>query len=195
MYFSNLLALWSFQWVLPPKMYFSTAAVSWTKASICSCRLRHQLQIDFITHSNPQLGIANATLMRTRNPKQVYIVFCPVALLGAAEMIPTPATFLQDFFLLHFCFAAVFWLCWPNAGCRQSAECSHKERETWGGRTLDLAAARPYIFQVSNTHWPVTTRQRPMTSLRFFVTICLCTTSDKSDPRYKWRYDGAILVR
>jgi len=75
-YFSNLVALWSFQWVLPPKMYFSTAAVSWTKASICSCRLRHQLQIDFITHSNPQLGIANATLMRTRNPKQVYIVFC-----------------------------------------------------------------------------------------------------------------------
>ena len=76
MYFSNLLALWSFQWVLPAKMYFSAAVVSWTKASICSCRLRHQLQIDFITHSNPQLGIANANLMRTRNPKQVYIVFC-----------------------------------------------------------------------------------------------------------------------
>ena len=75
-YFSNLLALWSFQWVLPAKMYFSAAVVSWTKASICSCRLRHQLQIDFITHSNPQLGIANATLMRTRKPKQVYIVFC-----------------------------------------------------------------------------------------------------------------------
>jgi len=61
-YFLNTsLALWSFQW-LAPKMYFS-GAVCWTKASICSgCRLRHQLEIDFITHSNSQLGIANATL-------------------------------------------------------------------------------------------------------------------------------------
>jgi len=31
----RMLALRSFQWVAPPKMYFS-AAVSWTKASICS---------------------------------------------------------------------------------------------------------------------------------------------------------------
>lgn len=108
---------WSFQWLAPfscltnanPKMYFSnntcsqiismggssknvflSRAVSWTKASICcGSRLRHQLQIDFITHSNPQLGIANATqLMRRRNPKQVYIdiVFCP-PVRGAAEML------------------------------------------------------------------------------------------------------------
>lgn len=85
-------------------MYFS-AAVYWTKASICSgCRLRHQLEIDFITHSNPQLGIANATLMRARNPKQVYILFCP-AVRGAAEMILTPTTFRRDFFLLHFSFS------------------------------------------------------------------------------------------
>ena len=119
-------------------MYFSTAAVSWTKASICSCRLRHQLQIDFITHSNPQLGIANATLMRTRNPKQVYIVFCR-AVRGAAEMIPTPTTFRRDFSCSIFAsqqFSDFVDQMLPVG--RLPAECSHKETETGGGRTRDL---------------------------------------------------------
>ena len=81
-------------------------------------------------------------------------------------MIPTPATFRRDF--SHFCFAAVFWLCWPNArqgvGSRLSlAESSHKETETSGGRTRDSAGFgreptwtnAETVFQVNNNNrWP-----------------------------------------
>jgi len=178
-YFSNLVALWSsFQWVLPPKIYFSTAAVSWTKASICSCRLRHQLQIDFITHSNPQLGIANATLMRTRNPKQVYIVFCRAVRGEPTKWFQHRQLFAETFSCSIFAsqqFSDFVDQMLPVG--RLPAECSHKETETGGGRTRDLAGfgcnyldcwEKPYFKWEQHSRWPVTTRQRrPKTSLRF----------------------------
>jgi len=147
--FNFKLALWSFQWVAPPKMYF-TAAVSWTKASICSgSRLRHQLQIDFITHSNPQLGIANATLMRARNPKQVYIVFCP-PVRGAAEMIRTPTTFRQDFS------CSIFALQHFSDFVDQMLPASWLFTQRNGDLRWTNPGLCSTISQVSNTHWPVT---------------------------------------
>jgi len=131
-------------------MYF-TAAVSWTKASICSgSRLRHQLQIDFITHSNPQLGIANATLMRARNPKQVYIVFCP-PVRGAAEMIRTPTTFRQDFS------CSIFALQHFSDFVDQMLPASWLFTQRNGDLRWTNPGLCSTISQVSNTHWPVTT--------------------------------------
>jgi len=131
-------------------------------------RLRHQLQIDFITHSNPQRGIANATLMLGRNPKQVYIVFCP-PVRGAVEMILTPRTFRRDF--SHFCFPALFWLCWPNAGCRQPADCSHKETETWGGRTRFGCSLTLLLDHFSSDQHSLTTTDHEATS-NDIITFC-----------------------
>jgi len=111
-------------------------------------------------------------LMRARNPKQVYIVFCP-AVRGAAEMILTPTTFRRDFFLLHFSFSDFV------DQMLQPADCSHKERRV---EEPNLAAAPPFLKWA--THSTLTTRQRPMTSLRFFWHIFLCTTTDdKTDSR------------
>jgi len=140
-------------------MYFS-AAVYWTKASICSgCRLRHQLEIDFITHSNPQLGIANATLMRARNPKQVYIVFCP-AVRGAAEMILTPTTFRRDFFLLHFSFSH-----FVDQMLQSQLTVHTKKRRLEGGGTQFGCSYWPFLkwATLKTDHHEAT----PMTSLRF----------------------------
>jgi len=179
-YFSNLLALWSFQWVLPAKMYFSAAAVSWTKASICSCRLRHQLQIDFITHSNPQLGIANANLMQTRNPKQVYIVFCGEP---PTKWFQHRQLFAETFSCSIFAsqqFSDFVDQMLPVGSA--AGEFSHKETETerWTNPRLDLAAAplrhsmqlrycreKPFFKWATLDQWPWGNVVQPMTSLRF----------------------------
>ena len=106
----------------------------------------------------------------------------------------------------HFCVTALFWLCRPNACCREPADCSHKETETWGGRTQFGCSLT--ISQVSNTRWPpLTTRQRPLTSLLLWhMTICLwATTIDdpmemtrvrrRSDPGEIEIYNTPLLCR
>jgi len=176
-------------------MYFSTAAVSWTKASICSCRLRHQLQIDFITHSNPQLGIANATLMRTRNPKQVYIVFCRAVRGEPTKWFQHRQLFAETFSCSIFAsqqFSDFVDQMLPVG--RLPAECSHKETETvrWTNPRLDWIwlqlprLLRKTIFQVRATL--ALTSDHEATLSNDIITFCdiwhycLCMmTIDKTD--------------
>jgi len=213
-YFSNLLALWSFQWVLQAKMYFSAdAVVSWTKASICSCRLRHQLQIDFITHSNPQLGIANANLMRTRNSKQVYIVFCRAALCESRRRNDsnTDNFSLRLFlarFLLRSSFLTLLTKCCLSA-VASAGECSHKETETerWTNPRLDWIWLQLSITieknhfsseqHLTSDHEATSSNQWHHYVLWHKTLYCVHMTIDKTDGIMETgvTYDGAILVR
>jgi len=181
-------------------VFLWSRAVSWTKASICSgSRLRHQLQIDFITHSNPQLGIANATqLMRRRNPKQVYIDYYSLLSAGSwsrRNASLTPRTFRRDFSrpisaLQHFSDFVDQMLA---VGSQLTVHTKKRRLEV---DEPNLVAARPFLkwATLADHHWPRGNVQWHHYFCDIWQFVC---EQQQLTTRWKWREydDGAILVR